>query len=86
MTEKGSINGKISNFYIKNILELIIDQSFLSQDCVGDYNYWKNNYAWWSDYINDLPNNDFIEYSLNSSDYKNRLSTFKYVPYATLYS
>jgi hypothetical protein len=64
--EKDSINGKISNFYTKNILELGIDQSFLSQDCVGNYNYWKNNYDWWSDYINDIPNNDFIEYSLNS--------------------
>jgi hypothetical protein len=79
--EKDSINGKISNFYTKNILELGIDQSFLSQDCVGNYNHWKNNYDWWSDYINDIPNNDFIEYSLNSQDYKNRLGTFKYVAF-----
>jgi hypothetical protein len=71
----------LSNFYTKNILELGIDQSFLSQDCVGNYNHWKNNYDWWSDYINDIPNNDFIEYSLNSQDYKNRLGTFKYVAY-----
>jgi len=79
--EKDSLNGKISNFYTKNILELGIDQSFLSQDCVGNYNYWKNTYTWWSDYINDIPNDDFIEYSLNSADYKNRISTFKYVAY-----
>jgi hypothetical protein len=65
-TEKDSINGNISNFYTRNIFELGIHQSFLSQDCVGNYNYWKNNYAWWLAYINDIPNNDFIEYSLNS--------------------
>jgi hypothetical protein len=45
-TKQDSINNKISNFYTKNILELGIDQSFLSQDCVGNYIFWKNNYDW----------------------------------------
>ncbi len=75
------VNSKISNFYTKHILELETDQTFLGEELVDNYKHWKNNYDWWADYINEIPNEDFIEYSLSSSDYKNRLGTFKVVAF-----
>jgi hypothetical protein len=71
------LNTQISTFYKTNLLEIQGDQDFLSSELFENYTHWKSNYSWWPDYVNDVITEDFMDYAINSQDFRNRVATFR---------
>lgn len=62
---RNELHTGISDFYKRSIIEIESDQDWLSDDLRQNYAYWKLNFDWFGDYIeNELPEG-FIEYAIN---------------------
>jgi hypothetical protein len=70
---------KIMQFYAKQLVELYADNSIIEEDLKSNYIDWKNNYPWYADFISNKNSDGFIEYALNSPDYKNRVANFYFL-------
>lgn len=76
-----SLPSKIIDFYSERFLEIKIDNDFRQMDFEDNYMFWKNNKAWWSEFTSEKSSARFVDYALNSQDYKNRVSTFVFLTY-----
>ena len=67
---------KINDFYelyhkrIQGLNELTLE------DLKSNYNYWKENFNWYPDYLIGEESEGFIAYSINNMDYKNRVANY----------
>lgn len=83
-SHQDSLSIEISDFYAN--YNTVISVAY--QEVVNDYNdnffYFKNNKAWFKDYVNFEKNNELLTYVLTSRDYMNRANSF-YVLYFKAY-
>ncbi|WP_198295279.1 MULTISPECIES: DUF6090 family protein [unclassified Winogradskyella] len=49
------------------------------EDLKSNYNYWKENFNWYPDYLIEQKSEEFITYSINNMDYKNRVANYYYL-------
>lgn len=70
---KDSLATDIVQFYTKLLNEITINEKIRSRDIENNYEYWKSNYSWFSDFITGRNLDGFTEYAVNSLDYKNRV-------------
>jgi len=77
----GSLSNDIVQFYTKQLAKLYGDDDVRRNDIENNTNHWKNNYKWYSDYITERNNDEFIEYALNNQDYKNRVANYYLLNY-----
>ena len=67
---------KINDFYelyhkrLQGLNELTLE------DLKSNYNYWKENFNWYPDYLIGKESAGFITYSINNMDYKNRVANY----------
>ncbi|MFY0630269.1 MAG: hypothetical protein JXR05_07795 [Flavobacteriaceae bacterium] len=67
---------KINDFYehynirLEGLNELALD------DLKSNYNYWKENFSWYPDYLIGKESVGFIKYSIENMDYKNRVANY----------
>jgi len=73
-SDKDSLTANIVQFYNEQLLEININEEQRGKDFANNYQYWKNNYSWFSDFVTGRNTAGFIEYAVNSQDYKNRVS------------
>ena len=78
---KDSLVTHIVDFYTERLFEIKVDDDFRAADFNDNFNYWKNNFSWWSKYIRQEDFSGFIEYSLTNKDYKNRVATYYFTNY-----
>jgi hypothetical protein len=71
----------VVDFYTERLFEIKVDDDFRSVDFNDNFNHWKNNYDWWSNYIRRENFEGFINYALTSQDFKNRVATFYFANY-----
>lgn len=72
-----SLSIKINNFYSYHIVEIEVATEEISDDYNDNYYFFKNNKAWFIDNNNGVINDEFINYALTSSDYRNRIASFR---------
>ncbi|MEL7122530.1 MAG: DUF6090 family protein, partial [Bacteroidota bacterium] len=82
--DKEALTEEIIKFYNEQLHEIKVDDDLRSKDFLENFSYWKNNTDWWADYVQLKITEDFIDYALNSKDYKNRVATAKFYAY-TIY-
>lgn len=70
---------KVMQFYTEQMIELHADDVIIQEDLRSNYKDWKNNYDWFADYISNKNLDGFIDYALNSPDYKNRVANFYFL-------
>lgn len=70
---------KIMQFYTKQMVELHADDVIIEEDLRSNYKDWKDNYSWYADFISNKNLDGFIEYAINSPDYKNRVANFYFL-------
>ena len=78
------LKATITDFYSELNTEIDVDIEAISIGFLNNQYYWKNNKSWFTDFIRGISNDEFIEYALNSWDYRNRASEF-HVLYYELY-
>ena len=87
-SKNDSLTLDIAQFYTKQIIEIQLNEDLKTVHFNNNYEYWKNNSSWFSGLILDrstnVLNNDFIEYSINTQDYKNRVAMFYLMDYQVL--
>lgn len=87
-TNKDSLTIEIVQFYTKNIYEINGNEKMKNEHFNDNYKYWKDNSQWFSDFIknrySDSLNEGFLEYTINSQDYKNRVAVFYLLNYEVL--
>ncbi|MEL6973017.1 MAG: DUF6090 family protein [Bacteroidota bacterium] len=79
--DKEKIVQEVVEFYNKQLLEIRVDDELRAYDFKDNFNYWKNNTTWWGDYIQFKITEDFIEYAVESPDYKTRVATAQFFAY-----
>ncbi|MDP5091943.1 MAG: DUF6090 family protein [Polaribacter sp.] len=79
-----SLSVEIYNFYSYYTTEIDASINEVQDDFDDNQYYFKNNKAWFTDYINAKVNAEFIEYALTSTDYLNRVNNFYAVFYMLL--
>lgn len=72
---------EIIAFYNEQLWEIKVDDELRAEDFKENFRYWKNNTDWWADYLSFKLNDDFIEYALNTKDYRNRIATARFYAY-----
>ena len=80
-TEKEFLVQELITFYKEQLWEIKVDDELRSKDYKENFTYWKNNTDWWLDYVQLKITPDFIEYALNSKDYKTRVATADFFAY-----
>ena len=75
-SHQDSLSIEISNFYAYFNTEIGVAVEEVNIDFEDNYSYFKNNKAWFKDYINRVKSDELIMYQLTSSDYINRVSSF----------
>ncbi len=73
----------IIDFYTERMWEIKVDEDLRAEDFKENFTYWKQNTTWWADFvsISDKENTQFIDYALNSQDYRNRVATTYFLTY-----
>ncbi len=71
-----SLSIEIYDFYSYYNTEIEATIKEVWDDYSDNQYYFKNNMSWFTDYLNDQPNAEFIEYALTSTDYRNRVTNF----------
>ncbi|MEL6657345.1 MAG: DUF6090 family protein [Bacteroidota bacterium] len=79
--DKEEIVQEVVEFYNKQLLEIKVDDDLRADDFKNNFNYWKNNTSWWGDYVQFKITEDFIEYAVESPDYKTRVATAQFFAY-----
>ena len=72
---------EIIKFYNEQLHEIKVDDELRSKDFLENFSDWKNNFDWWSDYVQLKITDEFIDYALNSKDYKSKVATAKFYAY-----
>jgi len=75
-SHQDSLSIEISNFYAYFNTEIGVALDEVIIDYEDNYSYFKNNKAWFKDYINKVKSDELINYQLTSSDYLNRVNSF----------
>jgi hypothetical protein len=75
-SHQDSLSIEISNFYAYFNTEIGVALEEVNIDYEDNYSYFKNNKAWFKDYINKVKSDELIIYELTSSDYMNRVNSF----------
>ncbi|MEL4456519.1 DUF6090 family protein [Lutimonas vermicola] len=75
-SHQDSLSIEISNFYAYFNTEIGVAVEEVNIDFEDNYSYFKNNKAWFKDYIKKVKSDELIIYQLTSSDYINRVSSF----------
>jgi len=87
-SENDSLALDIVQFYTKQTIEIGVNEASKVEHFNNNYEYWKSNSTWFSNYIfekrNTILNEEFIEYSINSQDYKNRVAMSYLMNYQVL--
>jgi len=72
---------EIIEFHSEQLWEIKVDYELIAEDFKENFTYWKNKSDWWSNYVRLNINEDFINYALESKDYKNRVATVYFLTY-----
>jgi len=72
-SDSDSLSVDIVQFYTQQLNEIQINEDLRSEDFSENYHYWKTTQPWFSDYITNRNLDSFIDYAVNSQDYKNRI-------------
>tara|TARA_R100000988_G_C3960972_1_gene146151 strand:+ start:109 stop:831 length:723 start_codon:yes stop_codon:yes gene_type:complete len=83
-SHQDSLSIEISNFYASSNTIINVALQEVINDYEDNFFYFKNNKAWFKDYINFVKNDDLLSYLLTSDDYMNRANTF-YILYFKTY-
>ena len=83
-SHQDSLSIDIGNFYAYFNTEISVALNEVRRDHDDNISYFKNNNAWFKDYVNHVKNDEFLTYMLTSSDYMNRVNYF-YVLYFKIY-
>ena len=76
-SQNDSLFIRISEFYSYFNTEIAVDMTEVELDYSDNMSFFKNNKTWFSDYVRDIKNEEFVEYALNSPDYLNRVTVWK---------
>ena len=83
-SHQDSLSIDINDFYAYFNTEISVALEEVELDYFDNYSYFKNNKAWFRDYVNFIKNDELLTYVLTSDDYLNRVSSF-YLLYFTSY-
>jgi hypothetical protein len=78
------LTSKIIRFYSKNLTEIKLGEKELEVDLTDNFIYWKNNESWYADLLAGISEDGYINYALNSFDYRNRVTRFYRLYYDVL--
>ncbi len=67
---------KINDFYEKYDTRLDALNELALDDLKSNYDYWKENFTWYPDYLIGKESSGFIHYSIENMDYKNRVANY----------
>lgn len=67
---------KINDFYEKYNTRLDGLNELALDDLKSNYDYWKENFIWYPDYLIVKESSGFIDYSIENKDYKNRVANY----------
>lgn len=79
--EKEELVQELIEFYNEQLWEIKVDDELRSNDYIANFEYWKENHDWWFDFVQLKINEEFINYALNSNDYKTRVATAQFYAY-----
>ena len=79
--EKEELIQGLIKFYNEQLWEIKVDDELRGKDFQANFEYWKENHAWWLDFVQLKINEEFISYALNSDDYKKRVATAQFFAY-----
>ncbi|MCF6214485.1 MAG: DUF6090 family protein [Flavobacteriaceae bacterium] len=69
-----SLSVDIVQFYTQQLNEIQINEDLRSEDFSDNYHYWKTTQSWFPDFLIKRKSDGFIDYAVNSQDYKNRVT------------
>jgi len=79
---KDTLVSNIVDFYTERLLEINVDDELRNTDFTENFEHWKNTEDWWATYVHEKKITPaFIDYALNSQDYKNRVATVYFLTY-----
>ena len=67
----------ITQFYTKYLVEFSGDDLLRSQNLEKNLFAWEKNEPWYADFITERDYSGYINYALNSQDFKNRIATYR---------
>ena len=70
---------KINDFYEYYNMRLEGLNELILEDLKSNYNYWKENFNWFPDYLMGKESEGFITYSIENMDYKNRVANYYFL-------
>lgn len=70
---------KINDFYEKQNSDLETFNELILEDLSSNYDYWKENFSWYSDFLIKKKSEGFIKYATKSMDYKNRVANYYFL-------
>jgi len=76
-----SLSVDIVQFYTQQLNEIQINEDLRSEDFSENYHYWKTTQPWFSDFMTERNSDSFIDYAVNSQDYKNRVAMINMMTY-----
>lgn len=79
--EKEELVQEIIEFYNVQLWEIKVDDELRAEDYKSNFFYWKENYSWWFDYVQLKVTDEFINYAIESNDYKKRVATAYFFGY-----
>ena len=79
--DEDRLSSWILDFYQVQNKTLTADDQVRMNDIENTVTDWKNNYSWYSDFITQDDNTNFIEYALNDQDYKNKVANYYLLNY-----
>jgi len=82
--DEDRLSSWILDFYQIQNKTLTVDDQARINDIENTVTDWKNNFSWYSDFITQNDNTNFIEYALNNQDYKNKVANYYLLNY-TIY-
>ena len=78
---KDSLQISLTEFYTLTISRFEFLQNYMVTDIEDNLSNWKNNYTWYPDYILRKNLEQFIDYTLDNPNYKNRVANYYFVHY-----
>lgn len=76
-SQNDSLFIQINEFYSFFNTEIGVDMEEIEIDYSDNFAYFKANKTWFPDHLYDRKNEDFVEYALTSSDYINRVASWR---------
>ena len=69
----------IIKFYNYFNIEIDVATQEITKDFDNNYSFFKNQKTWFEDYVKGVKNDDFIKYALTSTDFRNRVVSYKFL-------